>query len=168
MRKLVLMVGLVVVAIACATGADMVGEMMDSGVPDAGAQPGTPVGEFVGYTSEAHTLGRRTVPTSGANVGGLFDSYAACQADFGASARICTTAEVLGTANLPAAPPVGGPGSGSDDPAEGGWVVETLAAVPACWGEDPYNTNGPYLTPRGTFASGRCIVLRVLACCTVN
>ena len=40
MRKVGLMVGLALVAIACATGADMVGEMMDSGVPDAGAQPG--------------------------------------------------------------------------------------------------------------------------------
>jgi hypothetical protein len=33
------MVGLVVVAVACGTGADMMGEIMDSGVPDAGAQP---------------------------------------------------------------------------------------------------------------------------------
>jgi hypothetical protein len=50
MRKLILMVGLIVVGIACG---DAVGEMMDSGVPDAGAQPTpTPVGKFVGYTSE--------------------------------------------------------------------------------------------------------------------
>jgi hypothetical protein len=35
MRKLILMAGLVVVGIACG---DAVGEMMDSGVPDAGAQ----------------------------------------------------------------------------------------------------------------------------------
>ncbi len=38
MRKVGLVVGLALVAIACATGVDMVGEMMDSGVPDAGAQ----------------------------------------------------------------------------------------------------------------------------------
>lgn len=39
MRKVGLMVGLALVAIACATGADMVGEMMmDASVPDAGAQ----------------------------------------------------------------------------------------------------------------------------------
>jgi hypothetical protein len=38
MRKLVLVGGLVVVAFACGTGADMVGEILDSGVPDAGAQ----------------------------------------------------------------------------------------------------------------------------------
>jgi hypothetical protein len=40
MRKLFWMVGLVVVAVACGTAGDMVGEMLDSGVPDAGAQPG--------------------------------------------------------------------------------------------------------------------------------
>jgi hypothetical protein len=38
MRKLVLTGGLVVVAFACGTGADMMGEILDSGVPDAGAQ----------------------------------------------------------------------------------------------------------------------------------
>ena len=38
MRKVGLMVGLALVAIACASGADMVGEIMDSGVPDADAQ----------------------------------------------------------------------------------------------------------------------------------
>jgi len=37
MRKLILMVGLIVVGIACG---DAVNEMLDSGVPDAGAQPG--------------------------------------------------------------------------------------------------------------------------------
>jgi len=41
MRKLGLMVALTLAAIACSTGADMVGEMMDSGVPDAGAQGGS-------------------------------------------------------------------------------------------------------------------------------
>jgi hypothetical protein len=40
MRKVGLMAGLALVAIACATGADMVGEIMDSGVPDADAQTG--------------------------------------------------------------------------------------------------------------------------------
>lgn len=38
MKRIGLVIGLAVAAIACATGADMVGEMMDSGVPDAGAQ----------------------------------------------------------------------------------------------------------------------------------
>jgi hypothetical protein len=36
------MVVLTVIAVACGTAGDMVGEMMDSGVPDAGAQD-TPV-----------------------------------------------------------------------------------------------------------------------------
>ncbi len=40
MRKLVWIVGLTAVAVACGTAGDMVGEMLDSGVPDAGAQPG--------------------------------------------------------------------------------------------------------------------------------
>ncbi len=38
MRKPILMVVLVVVAVACGTGADMMGEILDAGVPDAGAQ----------------------------------------------------------------------------------------------------------------------------------
>jgi hypothetical protein len=36
MRKLILMVGLIVVGVACG---DAVSEMLDAGVPDAGAQP---------------------------------------------------------------------------------------------------------------------------------
>ena len=40
MQRLGWMMALVVAAIACSTGADMVGEMLDAGVPDAGAQPG--------------------------------------------------------------------------------------------------------------------------------
>ena len=40
MRKPILMVGLVVVAIACSSAGDMIGEILDSGVPDAGAQQG--------------------------------------------------------------------------------------------------------------------------------
>jgi hypothetical protein len=158
MRKLFWMVGLVVVAVACGTAGDMVGEMLDSGVPDAGAQPTpTPVAKFVGYTAEAHPLGRTQE-----DKGGLFDSYAACRADFGATARICTTAEVLGTADLPAPPPAG---SGAT---EGAWFVETLNTVPRCWGQDPYNTDSGYLTPSGTFDGGRCYNLRVLACCTTS
>ena len=41
MQRLGWMVVLAAVAVACGTGADMVGEMMDSGVPDAGAQGGS-------------------------------------------------------------------------------------------------------------------------------
>jgi hypothetical protein len=40
MQRLGWMVGLTVIAVACGTAGDMAGEMLDSGVPDAGAQPG--------------------------------------------------------------------------------------------------------------------------------
>jgi hypothetical protein len=40
MKKLGWMVALVVIAVACGTGADMMGEILDSGVPDADAQTG--------------------------------------------------------------------------------------------------------------------------------
>jgi len=42
MQRMMLIAGLVVVAIACSGGADMLGEMLDASVPDAGAQD-TPV-----------------------------------------------------------------------------------------------------------------------------
>ena len=45
--------GLTLIAIACASGADMMGEVLDSGVPDAGAQPGTGEGmRFFGSSTE--------------------------------------------------------------------------------------------------------------------
>jgi hypothetical protein len=91
MRKFGLMVGLALFAIACATGADMVGEMMDSGVPDAGAQPGTGEGmKLVGNSTQTVT------PSEG-----LFGIYAACQQTFGAGHRMCTLAEILNTADMP-------------------------------------------------------------------
>jgi hypothetical protein len=40
MKKVILMGALAVVAIACGSAGEMIGEMLDSGVPDAGAQPG--------------------------------------------------------------------------------------------------------------------------------
>jgi hypothetical protein len=40
MQRLGWMVGLTVIAVACGTAGDMAGEILDSGVPDAGAQPG--------------------------------------------------------------------------------------------------------------------------------
>ncbi len=61
MQRLGWMVALVVIAVACGSGADMMGEIMDSGVPDAGAQPGdgyevpcdeTQVVEFNVYSTE--------------------------------------------------------------------------------------------------------------------
>ena len=61
MQRLGWMVALTVVAVACGTAGDMMGEIMDSGVPDAGAQPGsgyevpcdeTQVVEFNVYSTE--------------------------------------------------------------------------------------------------------------------
>jgi hypothetical protein len=153
MRKLILMVGLVAVAIACGSAADMVGEIMDSGVPDAGAQPTPkPVGKFVGYTNDAYRLNTNSqLPGEG----GLFNTYAACQTDFGPTARICAVTEVLGTVDLPAPPPEGG-----------AWMIaDNLNNVPLCWN----GSAGPsVLSPNGTFNSGNCENRRVLACCTVN
>ncbi len=158
MRKLFLMVGIVVVAIACSSAGDMIGEILDSGVPDAGAQP-TPAGKFVGYTSEGYRL-RPSEPGEG----GLFNTYAACQLDFGASARICTVPEILATLNLPAPPPV----SDGVSTFDGAWVVATLDQWPSCFGVGS-NDSGPILRPDGALQStDRCGDLRVLACCTVN
>ncbi len=156
MRKLILMVGLIVVGIACG---DAVGEMMDSGVPDAGAQPTpTPVGKFVGYTSEGYPLS-----ATGGGLGGLFNTYAACRSDFGATARICTVAEVLGTVDLPAPPP----GSDGVSTQTGAWMLERLDGIPSCWG--PAGTrSAPYILPVGQILSTSCGNVRVLACCAVN
>ena len=161
MRKWIVGVGLVVVAVACGTGADMVGEMLDGGVPDAGAQPTpTPVGKFVGYTSQGYRL---SVVNPGE--GGLFNTYAACQSDFGATARICTVAEVLGTVDLPAPPPERDPDTpGSGD---GAWMAQTLDQTPSCFASS--SGSAPYLLPDGRIIGGAgCGEVRVLACCTVN
>ncbi len=91
MRRVGTIIGLVLVAVACGSGADMMGEILDSGVPDAAAQPCT--GEsmkFVGSSSG------KVVPANG-----LFATYAACQQTFGAGHRMCTLAEILNTADMP-------------------------------------------------------------------
>jgi hypothetical protein len=86
MRKLILMVGLVVVGIACG---DAVGEMLD--VPDAGAQPsdGSSM-QYAGNTSGAYS------PDIG-----LYAAYAACQSDFGEGHRVCERDEIHYTTKLP-------------------------------------------------------------------
>ena len=163
MRKFMVMAGLVVVAVACSSGADMIGEMLDAGVPDAGAQPTPrPVGKFVGYTSEAYTLDPFSDPS-----GGIFNTYAACQADFGDSARICTSTDVLGTLDLPAAPPEGDDGQNIQP---GAWLIaNNLDGVSMCWsGGSGSGRNAPHITPRGGIVSADCRILRVLACCTTN
>jgi hypothetical protein len=93
MRQLVLMVGLVVVAIACATGADMMGEILDSGVPDAGAQgclSDCARMQYVGNSTQA--LGYDQA---------LYTHYAACQETFGPGTRTCTGAEITFTTEIP-------------------------------------------------------------------
>lgn len=159
MKKLILVGGLVVVAIACSSGADMLGEILDSGVPDAGAQPGTS-GKFVGYTSEAYRL---STNSSLEGVGGLFNTYAACRSDFGATARVCTVTEVLGTADLPPPPPAGDGNTVTD----GAWMLATLDQAPSCWQSS--GGNAPVILPNGEFYTDtNCDRWRVLACCTTN
>lgn len=159
MRKMIWIGMLTLAVIACGTGADMMGEIMDSGVPDAGAQPTPkPVGKFVGYSSEAHRLNPQ-------NMGGQFNIYAACQADFGATARICTVTDVLGTLDLPAPPPEGD----GQNVLSGAWLIaNNLDGVPLCWNEGASSITAPYITQQGGFQSDSCTRLRVLACCTVE
>ena len=157
MKKLILVVGLVAAAVACGTGADMMGEILDSGVPDAGAQvPGVTTAKFVGYSAGAHQLAPQ------GRLGGLFNTYAVCQADFGAKARICTIGEVHSTLDLPAPPP------GATDGAQAGaYVAETLP--PSCWNYDSTNRRGTYVTPDGWVRGGAdCLERRVLACCAFD
>ena len=166
MRKFMVMAGLVAVAIACATGADMAG---DSGLPDAGAQPTPkPGGKFVGYTSEAHSLS----PFD--EGGGLFNIYAACQSDFGTTARICTVTDVLGTPDLPAPPPgksiaVAHPAN-PPPVAEGAWLIaNNLDRTPGCWGGVGGGPTAYLLTGQGSIVPNQsCSLRRVLACCTTN
>ena len=146
--------------IACSSGADMMSELMDSGVPDAGAQPTPkPVGQFVGYTTEGYFL----TPREGE--GGLFNTYAACQADFGSKARICTVTDVLGTLELPAPPPGGDLENNTES---GAWLIaNNLDQVPSCWASD--SGTASVLDPLGgIFSSAFCGSRRVLACCTVE
>jgi len=147
MKKLILMVGLVVVAFACGTGADMMGEIMDSGVPDAGAQPGTGDGmQFVGVSTEA-------VPATG----GIFPMYAACNATFGSDHRMCTLAEILNTPKPPTL-------------LEGqSWYQQDLNSTP-CNGYSYAGTNtnplnAPSVNEVGKVYSSRCSNNFTIACC---
>jgi len=100
MRKLILMFGLAVVAIACATGADMMGEILDSGVPDAGADPGDGSGmRYVGHSTRTY-LGTDTID-NGQVVQGIYTYYAACQETFGPGHRMCTEDEIIFTTKIP-------------------------------------------------------------------
>jgi hypothetical protein len=147
MKKLGWMVALVVIAVACGSGADMMGEIMDSGVPDAGAQPGTGEGmKLVGYTSEALQ-----------GNAGIFELYAACQSDFGAGHRVCTEEEVVYTTALPAPPT--NPAGAEPGPA---WLLRSNAGLSSCLRS---NDSGPTLTGGGTFSSALCGNFFRAACC---
>ena len=114
MRKFGLMVAVALAAVACATGADMVVEMMDSGVPDAGAQPGTPGDgssmRYVGNSERRFRGANRAQDADGNLVRdergqripvGIFELYEACQDTFGAGHRTCTRDEILFTTRIP-------------------------------------------------------------------
>jgi hypothetical protein len=102
MKKLGWMVALVVIAVACGSGADMMGEIMDSGVPDAGAQPGDGSSmQYVGNSTAAF-LGADMVSVDGEPMDqGIYDYYAACQDTFGPGHRMRTREEIIFTTQLP-------------------------------------------------------------------
>ena len=100
MRKLVLIGAIAAVAFACGTGADMVGEILDAGVPDAGAQPGDGTSmQYVGNSTR--TFSGRTAYTDGVGVDqvtvqeGRLEYYQACQEDYGPGHRMCTRDEII-------------------------------------------------------------------------
>jgi hypothetical protein len=140
------MFGLAVVAIACATGADMMGEIMDSGVPDAGAEtPGDGTSmQYVGNTSQTF-LGDV----------GLYPAYAACQSDYGAGNRICTADEIKFTTKLPQL--------------TGGEVAWYSLEGCSDWTSASSGVNGLLVNSKGnvTGSTGdsRCFQLHPFACC---
>jgi len=96
------MVALVVVAVACGTAGDMVGEILDSGVPDAGAQPGDGSSmQYVGNSAEAFQWRDSYVVENETIKQGIFTYYAACQDTFGPGHRMCTGDEILYTTKIP-------------------------------------------------------------------
>jgi hypothetical protein len=126
MRKLILVLGLVVVAIACGeTAGEMLTDagqtMMDAGdamAPDAAAQTGEcvvgptgsqgstgpqgaqgPAGPPGPPAAAMQFVGRTTDTFNGAQ--GMLTFTQACQADFGPGHRMCTSEEILNTVDLP-------------------------------------------------------------------
>ena len=82
MQRLGWMVALVVIAVACSTGVDMMGEIMDSGVPDAGAQPG----ELIAQCDVVFENANSTAPV-------FFAEVAASELTGPFVAQACTDAE---------------------------------------------------------------------------
>ena len=105
MRRFIVMVGLVVVGVACGSGADMLGEILDSGVPDAGADPGDGTSmQYVGNSDDTfsgRSAGYYDDENNVERPEGIFDYYAACQSTFGPGHRMCTLNEIIFTTKIP-------------------------------------------------------------------
>jgi len=150
MRKLILMVGLVFVGIACG---DAVSEMLDAGVPDAGAETpgdgtsmqyvGNSTQTFRGSQYERDEDGQRIWENQDYVPTGNFPLYAACQETFGPGHRICTSAEIQFTTKIPNIEGRAWYGIGSNCPSGSGTsrsaVTDTggFKAVPCSHNADP-------------------------------
>jgi hypothetical protein len=160
MRKLILMVGLIVVGIACG---DAVGEMLD--VPDAGAQPGDGSSmQYVGNSTQTfrgyRTLSADTGGTLHDEYGndvrtGIFEYYAACQETFGAGHRTCEDAEIRFTTKIPQIEGLAWYGIGADCAIAGTGSVGTRRAVRA---------NGDLVSTQCSSTESRGATLPI-ACC---
>ena len=135
MKKLILMAGLIVVGIACG---DAVGEMLDSGVPDAGA-------EMPGDGSSMQYVGNSTEAFNGQQ--GIYTYYAACQTTFGQGHRMCTGDEIIYTVKIPQL-------------SEGYAWYEPAAG---CSGSSP--STHPVVNEVGTTAINNCGSSLPVACC---
>jgi hypothetical protein len=145
MRKLILMAGLIVVGIACG---DAVGEMLDSGVPDAGAQPGDGSSmQYVGNSTKEFRGDGRELVDGSLIERGFFVEYAACQETFGPGHRTCTHQEILFTTKIP--PP--------DE--RKAWY-----GVPSA-GCDSSGSNRATVDTAGIFSADRCDAELTIACC---
>ena len=112
MRKVGLVFALVVVVFACSSGSDMLGEILDSGVPDAGAEsPGDGTSmQYLGNSTKTF-IGERLLRDENNNEvrdeygiqvkTGIFEYYAACQETFGPGTRTCTEDEIRFTTKIP-------------------------------------------------------------------
>jgi hypothetical protein len=141
MRKLVLIMGLTVIAIGCREDAGA--QSASSGCSDCM--------RHVGYTSEA-------LPGYSGGIGGVFQHYQACQTEFGPGHRSCTVSEILDTTNL--APFLTETESGQ---ATHAWV---LTGASGCFA-GPVSTDltGVTVTSRGRFGSQVCTERLPIACC---
>jgi hypothetical protein len=193
MRKLILMVGLVVVAIACGDAAGEIlrdaGQVMvdagDAMAPDAGAQtgecvvgptgpqgPAGPVGPPGPPATAMQFVGRSTDTFNGSQ--GVLTYSAACQADFGPGHRMCTSEEILNTVELPALTggpswvrPTFAPVGGLALVVDMSGVGENSTALLSCQGWNDANSafKGVTVDAGGSFELLGCNGSRTVACC---